>query len=83
LVSHGRIAKSQRANILLTTAIQNVYKTNQDFGNDTMSLPGVGNRRVFCPLGERGFLISTAAWWYRKKEWIVSRELVNWVGSRS
>jgi hypothetical protein len=41
LVSHGRIAKSQRANILLTTAIQNVYKTNQDFGNDTMSLPGV------------------------------------------
>jgi hypothetical protein len=35
-----------KANIVLTTYIQNVYKVYQVFGNDTKSLPGVDSQHA-------------------------------------
>lgn len=71
-----------RANIVLTAIFKMSIRLIK-FWERYHVVARVGNGRVFCPLGERGFLISTTAWWYRTSEWILSRELVIWVGSRS
>jgi hypothetical protein len=58
---------------VLTSRIQNVYKSYQVFGNDTMSLPGVVKTRVLT--SRREFLNSNAAHWYRKKGLLALKEL--------